>query len=292
VPAAAQRAGWQPLAAAFHYGTQDVAWLHGAENEVFEAAQERRASAESPPTPYKSVSGRGTLLPVGPYRGEFAKVLQARRTWRGFGRAAIRKEQLGSLLHLTFGVQMAGTTREGSEVLFKTSPSAGACHPVEAYVLALRVAGVSPGFYHYSPRTGSLHLVRKGATSRQAVTYLGGQSWFAGAAAVVFMTAVLPRIWWRYDHPRAYRAALVEAGHVCQTFCLVATWLGLAPFCTMALEDTRIEQALRLDGVGEILLYAAGVGSLPRDGRWVQWPGNRPDLPDSHTRLRKPRSVR
>jgi SagB-type dehydrogenase family enzyme len=187
---------------------------------------------------------------------------------------------------------MTGTTRAGSEVLFKTSPSGGACHPIEGYVLALRVAGLEPGFYHYSPQTGRLHLVRKGATSRQAVTYLAGQSWFAGAAAVVFMTAVLPRIWWRYDHPRAYRAALVEAGHVCQTFCLVATWLGLAPFCTMALEDTRIEQALRLDGVGEILLYAAGVGSLPRDGRWVQWPGNRPDLPDSHTRLRKPRSVR
>ena len=64
-------------------------------------------------------------------------------------------------------------------------------------MLALRVAGVTPGFYHYSPRTSSLHLVRKGATSKQAVEYLAGQSWYAGAAAVVFMTAVLPRVWWR-----------------------------------------------------------------------------------------------
>ncbi len=278
MPAAALDAGWQPLAAAFHYGTRDVRWLRDAQDEAFEAAQAQRAGADPPPAAYKKVSGPGTFLPPGPYRGEFAEVLLARRTWRGFGRAAIRRRQLGSLLDLTFGAQMAGTTRDGSEVLFKTSPSAGACHPIEGYVLALRVAGVTPGFYHYSPRTSSLHLVRKGATSRQAVSYLAGQSWYGGAAAVVFLTAVLPRLWWRYDHPRSYRAALAEAGHVCQTFCLVATWLGLAPFCTMALEDARIERTLRVDGVGEILLYAAGVGSRPRDRRWVQWPGNTPDI--------------
>src|SRR5439155_333967 len=62
------------------------------------------------------------------------------------------------------------------------------------------------------------------------------------------------------------------AGHVCQTFCLVATWLKLAPFCTQALADSRIEQDLGANGVDEILLYAAGVGTRPADGRWVQWP--------------------
>ena len=145
--------------------------------------------------------------------------------------------ELGSLLDLTFGAQMSGTTTAGNEVLFKTSPSGGACHPIEGYVLALRVAGVTPGFYHYSPARQPAPGP-EGATSKQAVAFLAGQTWYAGAAAVVFMTAVLPRVWWRYDHPRAYRAALLEAGHVCQTFCLAATWLGLAPFCTMALDDT------------------------------------------------------
>jgi len=292
VPGAAIPRGWPPLAAAFHFGTRDVEWLRGAEGEAFEATQQQKAKADPPPAVFKRVRGPGTFLPPGPYRGEFAEVLLGRRTWRGFGRAAIRQRQLGSLLDLTFGAQMAGTTGAGTEVLFKTSPSGGACHPIEAYVMALRVTGLDPGFYHYSPRTARLHLVRKGATSDQAVRYLAGQDWFAGAAAVVFMTAVLPRLWWRYDHPRSYRAALLEAGHVCQTFCLVATWLGLAPFCTMALEDSRIERKLRVDGVGEILLYAAGVGSRPRDGRWVQWPGNRPKLPDSHTKTGKRQTVR
>ena len=53
---------------------------------------------------------------------------------------------------------------------------------------------------------------------------------------------------------------LAEGGHFCQTFCLTATWQGLAPFCTMALADTTIERALGIDGVSESVLYAAGAG--------------------------------
>jgi hypothetical protein len=74
---------------------------------------------------------------------------------------------------------------------------------------------------------------------------------------------------WRYPYPRAYRAALVEAGHVCQTFCLAATWLGLAPFCLMGLADSLIEADLGVDGVGESILYAAGVGRPRKGASWA-----------------------
>jgi len=53
---------------------------------------------------------------------------------------------------------------------------------------------------------------------------------------------------------------LLDAGHFCQTFCLVATWLGLAPFCTAALKDTVIEKDLGIDGIHKSVLYVAGVG--------------------------------
>ena len=93
VPASALTAGWQPLAAAFHYGTRDVEWLQGAEDEAFEAAQERRAGADPPPAAYKKLSGPGKFLTPGPYTGEFTDVLLARRTWRGFG---VRQSASGS----------------------------------------------------------------------------------------------------------------------------------------------------------------------------------------------------
>ncbi len=283
-------AGWDPLSAAFHFGTKDVAWHTAADDLAFDARERRRSLTDPPPSPFKKTRGRGTALPLSEYDGGFADVLLARRTWRGFGKRAVRRKDLATLLDLSFGAQMTGRPLTGGQVLFKTSPSGGACHPIEAYVLAIRVRGVDPGLYHYSPRTSRLHRIRKGATARQAVRYLAGQEWFAGAAVVVFMTAFLPRLWRRYPNARSYRAVLLEAGHACQTFCLVATWLGLAPFCTMALDDTRIERDLEIDGVGEVLLYAAGVGTKPTDGRWVQWPGHRP-IP-RHSAHRTKRSAR
>ena len=224
-----------------------------------------------------------------PYHGEFVQVLTARRTWRTFGRAPVPLRDLAALLDLTFGVRMEGQTVDGTHVLFKTSPSSGALHPVEAYVLARHVSGLARGLYHFGPKARRLHLVKRGASSAQIQRYLADQWWFRDAAAVVFLTAVLPRVRHQYPNPRAYRSVLLGAGHLCQTFCLVATWLKLAPFCTQALADSLIERDLEIDGVDEVLLYAAGVGTRPRGGKWKQWPphadGN-PELPPPRARSR------
>ena len=183
-----------------------------------------------PPEPFKPARGRGTRLPLLPRAGQFARVLLDRRTWRVFGREPLERAALGTLLDLTFGVTMNGRAEDGAEVVFKTSPSSGSCHPIEAYVLALRVRGLARGLYHYAPATGTLHLIRRGASRDQIDAYIPGQWWFRDTAALVFMTAVLPRVRWRYASPRAYRSVLLGAGHLCQTFCLVATWLKLAPY--------------------------------------------------------------
>jgi hypothetical protein len=65
---------------------------------------------------------------------------------------------------------------------------------------------------------------------------------------------------------------LLDAGHLCQTFCLLATWLDLAPFCTMALADSAIERALGIDGISESVLYAAGVGTRRPGAESGSWP--------------------
>jgi len=87
-----------------------------------------------------------------------------------------------------------------------------------------------------------------------------GQQHVGNACAVCYMTALFPRTMYKYRAPRAYRVVSLEAGHLAQTFCLVATWLGLAPFTTAAIVDTDIERALGIDGVNETILYVAGVG--------------------------------
>jgi hypothetical protein len=110
-------------------------------------------------------------------------------------------------------------------------------------------------------------VISKRLTAANVETYLGHQWQFRDAAAVVLLVASVARTNWTYPYARAYRSLLAEAGHVCQTFCLAATWLELAPFCTMALADSAIEKALGIDGVTDAVLYAAGVGVKPDHGR-------------------------
>ena len=121
-------------------------------------------------------------------------------------------------------------------------------------------------------------------------SYVPGSEYFAKASAMVFFTSIFARILWRYPYARAYRAALIESGHVCQTFLLAATSLGLAPFSVMALADSVIERDLGLDGITESVLYAAGVGRPPRGTEWAPLPkGPNPKLrPNRRLKAKRP----
>ena len=98
---------------------------------------------------------------------------------------------------------------------------------------------------------------------------LGNQFYFERAGMFVIFAPVFARTMWRYASPRVYRAVLIEAGHLCQTFCLIATLLKLAPFCTLAFSERRLEKLLCLDGIFESPIYVAGVGTRPADGQAI-----------------------
>jgi SagB-type dehydrogenase family enzyme len=255
---------WSPSATFFHASTKDVRYSSDVAADRFFAWKAKRVPVPSATKRYRGAP----RVPLPPARadGTYPELLRTRRTWREFSRSPISLSDLSTLLMLTWGVQewldLPGLPRTP----LKTSPSGGARHPIEVYVLALRVEGLARGLYHYPADRQHLERIRSGADARQVLAYLPTQTWFSGCAALLIMTAVFPRTQWRYQYPRAYRVVLAEAGHLCQTFCLTATWLGLAPFCTMALADSRIERDLGIDGVTESVLYVAGVGSRPATG--------------------------
>lgn len=265
---------WNPAAGLFHFSTKDVAFdadLTAGFDEL-----RRRAKSNPPPSPVKHYSrARKFKLPAPVTEGAFPRVLLERRTWRNFSSSPLSQAELGTLMGLTWGVQRWLKAPGIGHYALKTSPSGGALHPIEAYVLSLRVSGLPRGLYHYACDLHQLELLRTGASAAQVKKYLAKQWWFGSAAALVLMTAVFPRSQWKYECARAYRVVLAEAGHFCQTFCLVATWLNLAPFCTMALADSSIEGALGIDGINESVLYAAGVGVRPANGHWSPLPAPR-----------------
>ena len=142
---------------------------------------------------------------------------------------------------------------------------------IDAYLLARQVQGLATGCYYYDPDAHELALLKGGCSAEHLEQYLPQQPFYRDAASVVVMAAVFARSQWRYEFPRAYRVVLLDAGHLCQTFCLVATALGRAPFCTAALADSSIEKDLGLDGVTESVIYACGVGTRPPGVEWAPW---------------------
>jgi SagB-type dehydrogenase family enzyme len=252
---------WNPAAGFFHMSTRDVRFIDPIETAK---ALRRKARTIPPPPPVKRYPGaRRYELPRIRSDGEFARILLERRTWRQFAKQAVALDDLAALLGLTGGIQQWVSLRGQGELPLKTSPSGGARHPIELYVFARRVDGLPAGLYHYDGSRHRLNLLTAHSRRVRVQRYLPTQFWYEGAAVLVFFTAVTARYLWKYTYARAYRALLIEVGHQCQTFCLVATSLGLAPFCSMALADSRIEQDLGLDGVSESVLYAAGVGARP-----------------------------
>jgi SagB-type dehydrogenase family enzyme len=250
---------WLPQGG-FHFSTKDAPYVDRSHWSL------DRLKSVLPKTPQpkiiKSVKGTEKVsLPARTFPdSEFIQVLMTRKTHRRFSNEKLPLAAMSQLLSLVWGVNGYLHTRRFGKLLQKTSPSGGARHPGEVYVMALRVKGLKAGLYHYQPATHQLETIRTNTSRKKAWLYCARQHFVKNAAALFLMTAVFRRTMWKYQHVRAYRVVLLDAGHLCQTFCLVATWLGLAPFCTAALKDTLIERDLGIDGIRESVLYIAGVG--------------------------------
>jgi SagB-type dehydrogenase family enzyme len=269
VSAMSSLAPWNPEAGFFHTASRDVAFATAREAARFARLQAERSPM--PPVVKRYRAATIVELPKPRTDGEFPTVLRARRTWRRFSKAPIARSDLATLLGLTSGVQQ-WVTSAGQKLALKTSPSGGARHSIETYVVVRDVAQVKPGVYHYAPDRHALEKIRGPVSLKRLRDYLPNSGYFATASAMVFFTTIFERILWRYPYSRAYRAALVEAGHLCQTFCLTATWLGLAPYCVMGLADSLIERDLGIDGIRESVLYCAGVGRPPAGSSWAPLP--------------------
>ncbi len=190
-------------------------------------------------------------------------ILRNRRTVREFLPQPVPIADFAYLLRATFGVTATHQTDLLGRVALRTSPSAGALHPIEAYVLAWNVEHLAPGVYHYDVTGEELRRLDRGDFRNAAVEAASGQEWIGSAGFLCVMTAVFPRVLWKYQLEDAYRTLFLDAGHLAQTFCLVATSLGLGPFTTAAIQDSRIEKLLKIDGVEEFPVYLCGAG-IPR----------------------------
>jgi SagB-type dehydrogenase family enzyme len=173
--------------------------------------------------------------------------LRHRRSGRDYTGKALGIPALGQLLWAAQGI----TNRAGD----RTAPSAGALFPLELYVAAGEVEGLSKGVYKYRPRGHRLEEHAAGDVRSRLATYAWRQSWVKTAPAIIVFTVVPERVTDEYGE-NAVRYVYMEVGHASQNVCLQAVALDLATVVVGALDEPRVSKALALaaDEIPQILM--------------------------------------
>ena len=272
---AVRESHWRPLPALAHafsrWSAQDVA--SDPRLSQFKTIRDMVQAFGPPPpeTVERAPSAARIALPP-PEAGPLDRPLMARYTGRNYDPAGVVPLAVASrLLQRTFGAQQVREVAEGTTALKKTSPSGGSLHPIEAYVLVQRVEGLAPGFYHYHPVTHALEPLQALAPPEaraHALAFVAGQEWFADAPLLVVMAPRWRRNFWKYrNHAKAHRAIMMDAGHLSQTFYLLAAEAGLPAFITAAVNEIDISAALGLDPIRDGVIAVCGCG--PDSGEQV-----------------------
>lgn len=191
--------------------------------------------------PPPNVSGNMTL----------EQAIHDRRSIRNFREEEVPLESIGQILWAAQGI-----TDKASG--FRSAPSAGALYPLEIYLIAGQVDGLSPGIYRYVPINHHLVQVAGGDRREQIFAAALNQQVVLDAPASIFIAAVHSRTEAVYGS-RAKIYVYLEAGHVGQNISLQAIALGLGSVPIGAFQDQEIKRAIGLkDDESPIYLIPIG----------------------------------
>ena len=161
----------QNLASAqYHVACRDPRYLvRPAELDRY--LRERVATRRRPPRFKRYPAAPRVTLPKGrprwPPPSHFEGVLGARRTTREFAPQPVLLEDFAALVRGTWGKSGEIATEHLGKLTTKTSPSAGALHPIECYALVSNVRGLASGLYHYEVGRDELRAARSGTDAKR-----------------------------------------------------------------------------------------------------------------------------
>ena len=259
---------WRAAAAVMHFASR---W-RGVDTEAIQQRFVEELEGDlldrlgpAPPPVRERVPANARVPLAKPASSPLDRLLDGRVTCRNFAaERALPEAEFAAVLYRAYGARIVDDYAPGVQILKKGVPSAGGLHPTEAYLLVRHVEGIAPGLYHYHPVDHALEPIRALApdeASALARRFVGAQAYLVGAHAFVIPVSRFRRNFWKYrNHAKAYRALILDIGHLSQTMYLAATELGLAAFITAAVNEVDIEEAFGLDPLEEGPLAVTGFG--------------------------------
>lgn len=207
--------------------------------------------------------GHGVHLDAAAPPAGLAQALRARRSARRFGGRPLTRGELGTLLGWGAGCGDGGGPQgAGGLVARRTYPSGGALYPVETHVVARAVDGLPPGVHRYQPAGDRLVARAVAPATEQLAAWLAPLD-LAGVAALLVLTADWARPSLRRYGEKAFRLALLEAGHIGQAVALVGAALGLGVLPLCGFDDAALSRGCGLAYPRESVVYVLAIGAAP-----------------------------
>ncbi|MGY2162699.1 SagB/ThcOx family dehydrogenase [Pseudomonas tolaasii] len=268
--------GWDDLSKIFHIGTKDFSF---PEQPTDAKSWADRYMTHCQEVMKKDIPGANRFahlkaedlirLPI-PLPNEsllrhssLEEALLQRKTCRSYLKNSITLEKISTLLYLSLGhlEERSSETTDLTPPAFRarrSSPSGGGLSSCEGYLYACNVRDLTPGLYYYHSAFHGLRLISR--LNEPLGALLQGQHFIDNLPFGIFITSRFDKLWWKYPHSRAYRVALLEAGHISQTIQLIATAMGLNTWLSAAINDAKVEKALAMEDLREQLILFVGGG--------------------------------
>jgi SagB-type dehydrogenase family enzyme len=235
------------------------------ELRTFETDQKKGLPAPPPQKPYAENAVLVDLVPpdaltVG--RMPLIEAIRKRRSRRQFTGQSLTLEELSFLLWATQGVSKV-IPQDGGKVIrtLRTSPSGGARHPFETYLLVNRIDTLAPGLYRYLPMDHKLCFLRADPELVEQVNDASNGQYVRDSAVVFIWTAIPYRTEWRYSF-LSPKIIAQDSGHLCQNLYLASESIGAGTCALGAYDQAKIDPILGVDGENEFTIYMAPVGRI------------------------------
>jgi thiazole/oxazole-forming peptide maturase SagD family component len=199
---------------------------------------------------------------VSPYKGKVVALPKAEKSMLGkllSRRKSVSQFEGGKIS----GAMLSGLLQATYSMVTQThwsTPSSGALYPLDIYLVILNEEQViSKGVYRWNPEKKHLILHSKKNPGLWVSKTFNAKELFDGAGCIVCIGANLKRTASKYSN-RAYRYALIEAGHAAQNAYLFAADSGLAVVEYGGFNDELLKRELGMNLPEELLLTSLIVG--------------------------------
>jgi len=171
---------------------------------------------------------------------------------------ALSLNQLSQLLQLTNGITLIKEYGP-KKINLRAAPSAGACYPIEIYVISNNVTDLGKGLYYYHPIDHSLLLLKNESFQENIWDATFRLDFLKQVPVYLIFSNILIRNSWKYLS-RAFRYSLQDCGYILQNLTLATGSLGLAANLLGDFNDQKLNSILDFSPAQEVALSVAAIG--------------------------------